>query len=32
MKTVDTRFELESLDTVERERERERERELHFSK
>ena len=25
MKTVDTRFELESLDTVERERERERE-------
>ena len=26
MKTVDTRFELESLDTVERERERERER------
>ena len=30
MKTVDTRFELESLDTVERERERERE--LHFSK
>ena len=26
MKTVDTRFELESLETVERERERERER------
>ena len=29
MKTVDTRFELESLDTVERERERERERESY---
>ena len=30
MKTVDTRFELESLDTVERERERERERESYI--
>ena len=29
MKTVDTRFKLESLDTVERERERERERESY---
>ena len=32
MKTANTRFEAENLDTVERERERERERELHFSK